>query len=112
MKDTTKIVVMKVILRRKIRLSGKIATLVFGESVGIAPQCKQKRNVRAIKEWRLFAILIFRVYFLRPRETDTYFRNIIFSNISEILFMCITDYFKLFSRSCAIKTLSKEFEFV
>ena len=28
--------------------------------------------------------------------TDTYFRNIIFSNISEIFFMCITDYFKLF----------------
>ena len=27
---------------------------------------------------------------------DTYFRNIIISNISEILFMCITDYFKLF----------------
>ena len=48
----------------------------------------------------------------RPCDTDTYFRNIIFSNICEILFMCITDYFKLFSRSCAIKTLSKEFEFV
>ena len=47
-----------------------------------------------------------------PCDTDTYFRNIMFSNISEILFMCITDYFELFSRSCAIKTLSKEFEFV
>ena len=43
---------------------------------------------------------------------DTYFENIIFSNISEVLFMCITDYFKLFSRSCAIKTLSKEFVYV
>ena len=47
--------------------------------------------------------------FLRPCDTDTYFRNIIFSNISEILFMCITDYFKLFSRSCAIKTLNLKF---
>ena len=46
-------------------------------------------------------------YLLRPCDTDTYFRNIIFSNISEILFMYITDDFKLLSRSCAIKTLSK-----
>ena len=38
MKDSTKIVVMKVILRSEIRLPGKIATLVFGESVEIAPQ--------------------------------------------------------------------------
>ena len=38
MKDSTKIVVMKVILRNEMRLSGKIATLVFGESVEIAPQ--------------------------------------------------------------------------
>ena len=37
-KDSTKIVVVKVILRSEIRLSGKIATLVFGENVEIAPQ--------------------------------------------------------------------------
>ena len=40
---------------------------------------------------------------------DTYFRNIIFSNVSEILFMCIIDYFKLFPHSCAIKTLNLKF---
>ena len=34
----TKIVVMKVILRSEICLPGKIATIVFGESVEIAPQ--------------------------------------------------------------------------
>ena len=62
MKDSTKIVVMKVILRNEMRLSEKIATLVFGESVEIAPQLKQKRNVCPIKKCRLFAILIFRVY--------------------------------------------------
>ena len=62
MKDSTKIVVMKVILRNEMRLSGKIATLVFGESVEIAPQLKQKRNVCPIKKSRLFAILILRVY--------------------------------------------------
>ena len=45
----------------------------------------------------------------RPCDTDTYFRNIIFSNISEILAMCIADYFKLFSCSCAIKTLNLKF---
>ena len=33
MKDSTKIVVMKVILRNEICLSGKIATLISGESV-------------------------------------------------------------------------------
>ena len=38
MKDSTKIVVMKVIIGNEIRLSGKIATIVFGESVEIAPQ--------------------------------------------------------------------------
>ena len=32
------VVVMKAILRSEIRLSGKSATLVFGESVEIAPQ--------------------------------------------------------------------------
>ena len=37
-KDSTKIVVVKVILRSEIRLSGKIATLVLGENVEIAPQ--------------------------------------------------------------------------
>ena len=58
----------------------------------------------------IFFHLKIRYVVLRPCDTDTYFRNIIFSNISEILFMCITDYFKLFSRSRAIKTLSKEFE--
>ena len=51
---------------------------------------------------------IFFIY-LRPCDTDIYIRNIIFSNISEILFMCITDYFNLFSRSCAIKTLNLKF---
>ena len=35
--------------------------------------------------------------------TDTYFRNIIFSNISEIFFMCITDYFKLFQDAAQSK---------
>ena len=38
MKDSTKVVVMKVILGSKISLSGKIATLVFGKSVEIAPK--------------------------------------------------------------------------
>ena len=38
MKDSTKIVVVKVILPSEIRLSGKIATLVFDESVEIVPQ--------------------------------------------------------------------------
>ena len=33
-----------------------------GESVEIAPQWKQKRNVCAIKKWMLFAILDFMVY--------------------------------------------------
>ena len=36
--DSTKIVVVKVILPIEIRLSGKIATLVFDESVEIVPQ--------------------------------------------------------------------------
>ena len=48
-------------------------------------------------------------FILRPCDTDIYFRNIIFSNISEIIFMCITDYFKLLSCSCAIKTLNLKF---
>ena len=47
--------------------------------------------------------------FLRSCDTDTYFRSIIFSNISEILFMCITDYFILLSCSCAFKTLNLKF---
>ena len=62
MKDSTKIVVMKLILRNEICLSGKIATLLFVESVDIGPQLKQGRNVCTIKKWRLFAILIFRIY--------------------------------------------------
>ena len=37
MKDSTKILAMKV-LQSEIFLSGEIATLVFGESVEIAPQ--------------------------------------------------------------------------
>ena len=48
---------------------------------------------------------------LSPCDTDTYIRNIIFSNISEILFMCIIDYFKMFSHSCAkteLKTPSRK----
>ena len=48
----------------------------------------------------------------KGRVTDAYFRNIIFGNMTEILFMCITYYFKLFPRSYAIKTVSEEFEFV
>ena len=40
----------------------KIATLVFGASIEIAPQWKQNRNVCAVKKWRLFAVF-FRVYF-------------------------------------------------
>ena len=38
MKDSTKIVVMKVKLWSKACVSGKISTLVFGASVEIAPQ--------------------------------------------------------------------------
>ena len=38
MKDSTKIVVMKVMLLSETCLTGKIATLVFGGSVEIAPQ--------------------------------------------------------------------------
>ena len=38
MKDSIKVVVMKVILWSEIRLSRTIATLVFGERVKIAPQ--------------------------------------------------------------------------
>ena len=38
MKDSTKIVVMKVILGGEIRSSGKIVTLVFGESIEISLQ--------------------------------------------------------------------------
>ena len=45
----------------------------------------------------------------RMTRIHTYFRNIIFSDISEILFMCITDSFKLLSCSCAIKTLNLKF---
>ena len=41
MKDSTKIVVMKVILSSETCLTGKIATLVLGASVEIAPQRKQ-----------------------------------------------------------------------
>ena len=33
------------------------------------------------------------------RDKDTYFRNIILGNISEMLFVCITDYFKLSPKS-------------
>ena len=54
MKDSTKI---------DTCLSGKIPTLVFGTNVEIAPQGKQKRNVCSSKMWKLFGILIFRVYF-------------------------------------------------
>ena len=50
MKDSTKIVVTKVILQSEICLSGKIATLVFGESVEIGPRWKQRRNIIAIKK--------------------------------------------------------------
>ena len=38
MKDSTTIVVIKVMLRSKTCLSGKTATLVFGATVEIAPQ--------------------------------------------------------------------------
>ena len=37
-KDSSKIAVMKVMLWNETCLTGKIATLVFGASVGIAPQ--------------------------------------------------------------------------
>ena len=64
----------------------------------------------AIRGKRKDEVVDFRkVIYLRLCDTDTYFRNIIFSNISEILFMCITDYFKLLSYSCAIKTLNLKF---
>ena len=39
-----------------------------------------------------FLTFSFTTFSLRPCDTDTYFRNIIFSNISEILFIYITDY--------------------
>ena len=42
MKDSTRIVVIKVILQSEICLWGKIATLLFGTSVEIAPQWKLK----------------------------------------------------------------------
>ena len=45
----------------------------------------------------------------RPCDTDLYVQNIISSNISEILLMCITDCFKMLSCSCAIKTLNLKF---
>ena len=45
---------------------------------------------------------------LRPCDTDTYLQNIIFSYISEIFFMCITDGFNLFSCSSAtLKMIDK-----
>ena len=53
---------MKVMLWSETCLTGKIATLAFGASVAIAPQWKQKGNACAVKKWRGFAILIFRVY--------------------------------------------------
>ena len=62
MKDSAKIVVIKVIRQSEIYLSGKIVALVLGESVKIPSTMKNKRNVCAIKKWGLFAILIFRVY--------------------------------------------------
>ena len=40
---------------------------------------------------------------LRPCDTDAYFQYIIFSNTSEILFMCITDYIKLFQDAAQSK---------
>ena len=61
-KDSSKIVVMKVILWSETCSTGKIVTLAFGANVGIAPQLKQKRNICAVKKGRLSAILIFRVY--------------------------------------------------
>ena len=54
-------------------LTGKIATLAFGGSVGTAPQWKQKRNACAVKKWRRFAILIFRVYFSWAKQQ--FYRN-------------------------------------
>ena len=45
----------------------------------------------------------FEFFALKRCDTDTYFRNIIFSNISEMLFMCITDYFKLFQDAAQSK---------
>ena len=62
MKDSTKIAVMKVMLWNETCLTGKIANLVFGASVEIAPQLKEKRKVCAVKKGRRFSILIFRVY--------------------------------------------------
>ena len=47
-------------------LRGKIATLVFGANVGIAPQLKQKRNSCAGKKWRRFAVLFFGYICLEP----------------------------------------------
>ena len=68
MKDSNEIVAVKVIVGSETWLFGKIATLVFGASVEIAPQWKQKRNIYAIKKLRLFVILIFRVYLLWVKQ--------------------------------------------
>ena len=43
-------------------MPGKIATLVLNASVEIAPQLKQKRNTCTVTKWRLFVILILRLY--------------------------------------------------
>lgn len=43
-------------------IAGLIVDRSFDDSVGIVPRGKQKRNVCAIKKWRLLVILIFRAH--------------------------------------------------
>ena len=56
-------------------LRGKIATLVFGANVGIAPQLKQKRNSCAGKKWRRFAVLFFGYICLEPSNFAKFLRT-------------------------------------
>ena len=63
MKDSTKISVMKLMLWSDTCLSGKIAALVFGASVEIAPQSEQKvclfcQDVEAVHDFILRGIFV------------------------------------------------------
>ena len=78
MKDSTKIVVMKVKLWSKACVSGKIATLVFGASVEIAPQWKQKKciccqDVEAVRDFNLQGIYVLSQAIILSEFNDRYF---------------------------------------
>ena len=49
-----------------------------------------------------------KIFLFRPCGTDTYFRNIISSNISEILYACITVYFNFLFSSLVINCGKKK----